>query len=163
VPLRVVNASPLILLSKIGRIELLTEHGVDVVVPLTVLHEVAGPGLSDPSDPLVRAIHDAGWGVAPSVSPIPGSLLRWSLDPGEEAVLAVALQYPGCDVVLDDLQGRRCAGAHGIPFLGTLGVVILAKKAGRIAEARPVFEELRKVGLYVTPRVLADALKKAGE
>ena len=32
-----------------------------------------------------------------------------------------------------------------------------------ITEARPLFEELRKVGLYVAPDVLADALKNAGE
>jgi predicted nucleic acid-binding protein len=160
---RVVNASPLILLSKIGRIDLLDDEGIRVVVPLTVLHEVAGLGLNDPSNPFVRAIHDAGWGILSFKPPIPESVLGWELDPGEESVLAVALENPGCEVVLDDLKGRRCAEAHGIALLGTLGVVILAKKAGRITEARPVFEELRKVGLYVAPDVLADALKKAGE
>ena len=50
---RIVNASPLILLTKIGQIELLEAEGVDVVVPRPVLQEVSN---LDPSDPVVRAI-----------------------------------------------------------------------------------------------------------
>ncbi len=63
----------------------------------------------------------------------------------------------------DDRAGRRCAEAHGIPLLGTVGLVTLAKRLGRIAEARPIIEELRRVGLFVKDDVIADALKQAGE
>ncbi len=72
---RIVNASPLILLTKIGRIDLLPAEGVDVVVPMPMLQEVS------------------------------------NLDP----------------------------------------------------EARPIIEDLRRVGLYVKETVIADALKQAGE
>jgi predicted nucleic acid-binding protein len=157
-----VNASPLILLEKIGRIDLLSDEGVDVVVPLTVLHEVSGPGLSDPSDPLVRAIYDAGWEVAPTPA-IPASVSQWKLDPGEESVLAVALSCTGCEVVLDDRRGRRCADAHGIPVLGTLAIVVLAKQLGKIGVVRPVIEDLVRAGLYVKENVVTEALKQAGE
>jgi predicted nucleic acid-binding protein len=158
--LRIVNASPLILLTKIGRIDLLDAEDVDVVVPMPVLQQVANLG---PADPAVRAIHDAGWSVVMPSSPVPESLSRWKLDPGEESVLTVALQSPGCEVVIDDRAGRRCAEAHGIPLLGTVGLVILAKRLGRITEARPIIEDLRRVGLYVKDNVIADALKQAGE
>jgi predicted nucleic acid-binding protein len=66
-------------------------------------------------------------------------------------------------VVIDDLAGRRCAEAHGLPLIGTLGVVVLAKRIGRIAAARPVIEELRNAGLRVTDDVVANALKRANE
>jgi hypothetical protein len=56
--MRIVNASPLILLTKIGRIDLLDAEDVDVVVPMPVLQEVSN---LDPADPAVRAIDDAGW------------------------------------------------------------------------------------------------------
>jgi predicted nucleic acid-binding protein len=157
---RIVNASPLILLSKIGRIDLLDAENVEVIVPMPVLQEVSHLG---PADPAVRAIHDAGWSVVMPSSPIPESLSQWSLDPGEETVLTVALQDPGCEVVIDDRAGRRCAEAHGIPLLGTVGLVILAKRIGRIVEARPIIEDLRRVGLYVKDSVIANALKQAGE
>ena len=158
--LRIVNASPLILLTKVGRIDLLNAEGVDVVVPGLVLQEVS---LLDPDDPVVRAIHDAGWSVVMPAAPVPASLSRWKLDPGEESVLAVALQNPGCEVVIDDLAGRRCAVAHGIPLLGTVGVIILAKRIGKIVEARTVIDELRRAGLYVKDEVIAGALSQVGE
>jgi predicted nucleic acid-binding protein len=159
---RIVNASPLILLTKIGRIELLDAEDVEVVVPAPVLQEVSLDP-ADPADPVVRAIHDAGWSVAMPSSQVPETLSRWKLDPGEESVLRVALQSPGCEVVIDDLAGRWCAEAHRIPLLGTIGLVILAKRLGRITEARPIIEDLRRVGLYVKENVIADALKQAGE
>jgi predicted nucleic acid-binding protein len=157
---RIVNASPLILLTKIGRIELLEAEDVDVVVPIPVLREVSD---LDPTDPAVRAVHDAGRSVVMPSLPVPESLSRWKLDPGEESVLTVALESPGCEVVIDDRAGRRCADAHGISLLGTVGLVILAKRLGRIAAARPIIEDLRRVGLYVKDNVIADALKQAGE
>jgi predicted nucleic acid-binding protein len=103
---RIVNASPLILLTKIGRIELLFDDDVDVVVPMPVLQEVS-PEPADPADQIVRAIFDAGGSVAMPPSPVPDTLSRWKLDPGEESVLTIALQSPGCEVVIDDLAGRR--------------------------------------------------------
>jgi predicted nucleic acid-binding protein len=157
---RIVNASPLILLTKIGRIDLLEAEDIDLVVPMPVIQELSK---LDPNDPAVRAVHDAGWSVVMPGSPVPESLSRWKLDPGEESVLTLALESPGCEVVIDDRAGRRCADAHGIPLLGTIGLVILSKRLGRIAEARPIIEDLRRVGLYVKDDVIADALKKAGE
>jgi predicted nucleic acid-binding protein len=157
---RIVNASPLILLTKIGRIDLLEAEDIDLVVPMPVIQELSKLDLNDPA---VRAVHDAGSSVVMPGSPVPESLSRWKLDPGEESVLTLALESPGCEVVIDDRAGRRCADAHGIPLLGTIGLVILSKRLGRIAEARPIIEDLRRVGLYVKDDVIADALKKAGE
>jgi len=82
--LRIVNASPLILLTKVGRIDLLNAEGVDVVVPMPVLQEVSS---LDPSDPVVRAIDDAGWSVVMPPALVPASVSTWKLDPGEESVL----------------------------------------------------------------------------
>lgn len=87
----------------------------------------------------------------------------WKLDAGEEAVLSLALRNPGCEVVLDDRAGRRCAEAHGLALIGTLGIVILARRIGRIPEARPLILELRRAGLRVSDDVIAAALKRAGE
>ena len=157
---RIVNTSPLILLTKIGRIDLLSTDSLELIVPAPVLQEVARLG---PTDPAVQAIHRSGWRIMAPISPIPETLSRWKLDPGEESVLTIALENPGCEVVIDDLAGRRCAYAHGISTLGTVGPVILAKRLGRIEEARPIIAHLRRVGLYISDDVIADALKRAGE
>jgi predicted nucleic acid-binding protein len=50
-------------------------------------------------------------------------------------------------VVLDDLEARRCGQAMGQWVIGTFGVVGRAKAMGRIAQAAPIIEHLRRTGL----------------
>jgi predicted nucleic acid-binding protein len=65
--------------------------------------------------------------------------------------------------VIDDRDARRCAKALSIPHIGTLGLVLLAKRLGLIAAARPVAERLRLSGMYLSDQVLDDALARVGE
>ncbi len=64
---------------------------------------------------------------------------------------------------MDDLAARRCAGALGIPVRGTLGLVLTAKQQGEITAARPVLEQLRLCGMYLSDRVMNQALARIGE
>ena len=66
-------------------------------------------------------------------------------------------------MVLDDLEARRCANSMNIRVIGSLGVVIMAKQKRLIAEAKPVIERLRRVGLYLDDGLVAKALEMAGE
>jgi predicted nucleic acid-binding protein len=51
----------------------------------------------------------------------------------------------------------------GIPVRGTLGIVITAKQRGVIPAARPVLEQLRLCGMYLSDRVINQALALVGE
>jgi predicted nucleic acid-binding protein len=59
--------------------------------------------------------------------------------------------------------GRRCATTLGIPIRGTLGLVLTAKQRGEISAARPVLEQLRLSGMYLSDRVMNQALALVGE
>ena len=78
-------------------------------------------------------------------------------------LLAWAHAHSGTEAIIDDLPARRCAAAHGISVRGTLGLVLAAKKHGRISAARPVLEDLRRKGMYLSDRVLDEALALLGE
>ncbi len=156
----VVNASPLILLAKAGRLELLNALGRDLIVPDAVLEELQAKG-SD--DPVVQSVKNAPWLRVASVPPAQRSVAAWRLGAGESAVLACALQYPDSLVVLDDREGRRCAASHGIAVIGTVGVALLAKDAGAIALVAPVLDELVTAGMRASDALLARALQLAGE
>ena len=65
--------------------------------------------------------------------------------------------------VLDDAQGRQCARAHGIAVIGTLGIVLFAKRQGVIQAARPVLDTLRRSGMYLSDQILTEALRLIGE
>jgi predicted nucleic acid-binding protein len=75
-------------------------------------------------------------------------VLAWDLGAGETQVIAHALRHGADRVILDDLEARRCAKAMGLRVIGTLGIVGRAKAMGRIAQATPVIEHLRRTGLY---------------
>jgi len=66
-------------------------------------------------------------------------------------------------LVFDGPEGRRCAKAMGLKVIGTLGVVGRAKAMGRIAQAAPVVEHLRRTGLNVSDSVVQHILREVGE
>jgi predicted nucleic acid-binding protein len=100
--------------------------------------------------------------VAPQES-IPQIIASWDLGPGESAVLAHGLAYPGYTAVVDDLAARRCAAALGIPVRGTLGLVLIAKKYGKIPSARDALIHLRDAGMYLSDAFANAALREVGE
>jgi predicted nucleic acid-binding protein len=65
--------------------------------------------------------------------------------------------------IVDDLAARRCAEVLGIPLLGTLGLVLRAKRTGLLPAARPVIEKLLSAGMYLSPKILDRALALVGE
>jgi predicted nucleic acid-binding protein len=155
----VTNASPIITLAKAGFLELLTQLSGELLLPIPVAQEIlAGP----PTDPARRSLED-GWGRRVRASAIPSELTEWGLDIGETAALAVALERMPCTVVLDDRAARTCARAFGIPHVGTLGVVVLAKKRGLIPNAAAIMRELNKAGLHLDDQILVQVLAQLGE
>ena len=78
-------------------------------------------------------------------------------------MLALAHGDPESEVVLDDLAARRCAGRLLIPCLGTLGIVLMAKRLAVIPEARTNMSRLRQVGLYLDDDLADEVLRRVGE
>lgn len=78
-------------------------------------------------------------------------------------MIALVAVLRGSRAVLDDREARACAQAIGIPLVGTLGRILRAKRAGVLQEARPVVERLLKVGAYLAPALVDEALGEVGE
>lgn len=157
---RYVNTSPLVFLARAGLMEMLREGAADVAVPSAVLQELEAHGRDDPA---VKELGSHGWikvVPAPEVHP---SMTAWDLGPGESAVLSLAYAEPGAWAVIDGGQARRCARSLGIPVIGTLGPVLLAKQYGKIADARPVIDLLRASGMYLSDAIIDEVLRRTGE
>lgn len=155
-----VDASPLIFLARAGHLELLRDAAEEVVVPDLVAREINARGSEDPT---ARALMESPWLLRAGAIAIPTSVAAWDLGPGESAVIAWALAHRPARAVIDDLAGRRCAETHGIPLRGTLGIVLLARRRGRIPSARAVLTTLRGAGMFLSDRVLDAALAEVGE
>lgn len=156
----VVNASPLIYLSKAGLSELLQLLAPRIRVPQAVATEIQQRGGLDVT---ARLIETTDWLEVVATPNIPEIIQAWDLGRGESAVLAWAYLHLGSEAIVDDLAARRCAAALEIPVRGTLGLVLVAKQRGEIAEARSVLMQLRQVGMYLSDGVLNRALQLVGE
>lgn len=70
----------------------------------------------------------------------------------------------GCDVVgLDDLQARTLAERVGLSVVGTLGVLLLAKKRALIASVRPLLDAVLDQGFRLGSAMYRDVLRLAEE
>lgn len=155
-----INASPLILLTKAGLLDLLQLMSQEIVVPAAVAMEIQQYGVKDMTS---QAIAQTNWLVVIDTPPVPELIQSWDLGPGESAVLTWGYVHPNTEVIVDDLAARRCAVALGIPVRGTLGLVLTAKQRGTIPAARPILEQLRDSGMYLSERVMNQALALVGE
>ncbi|MDZ8028088.1 MAG: DUF3368 domain-containing protein [Nostoc sp. DcaGUA01] len=155
VELPAINTSPLIFLSKGGFLDLLLLVSSSIIVPEPVAEEIQAYGEIDVT---AVALNNTNWLVVQQIPPIPNVIQNWDLGQGESAVLTWGYLNPGSEVILDDLAARRCAVTLGIPVRGTLGIVITAKQRGIIPAARPVLEQLRLCGMYLSDSVMNQAL-----
>jgi predicted nucleic acid-binding protein len=146
-----INTSPLIFLSKGGFLNLLQTVSPEIIVPQAVASEIQAYGETDIT---AKALANTSWLEV---------IQSWDLGAGESAVLTWGYVNSGTEVIIDDLAGRRCAEALGIPVRGTLGIVLTAKKRGLIPSARPILEQLRLSGMYLSEKVINQALALVGE
>ena len=158
----VFNASPVIVLAKAGLLGAILELGDSVKIPEVVVKEILRAG--DANDPAKIGFEGSGSPFERVVSPVfPDFLAAWDLGSGESAVIAIAAATPNAVAVLDDLAGRRCAQAHGIPIIGTLGLLLLAKKRGVIPSVSEAISAVKAAGLFVSEAVASEIRGKADE
>jgi predicted nucleic acid-binding protein len=152
----VVNASPLIVLAKVGHAHLLSALADEIVAPQKVIDEInAGPA----DDPARAWLSNYPLQVA-AISRAPAELLAWDLGAGETAVMAYALANSGWKAILDDHAARKCASSFGIQVKGTLAVVIMAKQRGLILSAAEMMRQLQQHGYRIQESMIRDALAR---
>jgi predicted nucleic acid-binding protein len=90
-------------------------------------------------------------------------ILEASLDSGEAASIALAIELPDSLLILDDGKGRKFAENLGIKYTGTLGVLLAAKAAGVIPVLLPILEKIKSTNFRITPDMERKVLLLAGE
>ena len=154
----IVNASPLIVLFKSQFDGLLGQLWDQVAVPDGVWSEVAMG-----ADDVARRLAGATWARRVEAPAIPALVAGWDLGVGESEVLSLALQGGGGRVIIDDAQARRCAKVLGIPFIGTGGLLVLAKRRGLIPSVGASLATVERSGLWISRDVRDMLLRAAGE
>lgn len=157
----VADATPLIALVKLRRIDLLRAIFGEIYVPDGVYHEVVVQGRQRPG---AKEIREANWIHRQTVSDqAMVDLLRGELDRGEAEVLVLAEELKADWVLLDEERARLAARLVGRRRMGTAGVLVLAKRRGLIDNVETLLDELCRQKFRLSDRVYLEALRQAGE
>jgi len=154
----VADAGPLIALGRLCLLDLLPRLFADVQVTATVLNEC----LAQPERPDAQRIAAALAAGHICCCPDAEGLDAGLLDPGESSAIVRAREI-GAGLLMDDRAAVAHARAIGLKVLGTLGILVLAKRRGLLKEIRPLVFQMREGGHYLSEAAIGAALDAAGE
>lgn len=138
----------------VGRADLLVRMFEKVIIPPAVWLELSAFHSEVPEWLEVVEVED--------VSRIQS--YRRDVHAGEAEAIALAWEIRPDWLLLDDSDGRKLAKAEGLPVLGLIGVLLLARQRGIVSEVRPVLDSLiSEAGFYVSQILRNEALRLAGE
>lgn len=145
------NSSAIIALDRIGQLDLLSELFAQLIVPPAVVREVAPIQLPD-------------WVTEQRLAqPVGPHVLRAALGDGESEAISLAVELQARWIILDDRAARRLAQSLGLPVIGTLGLLLAAKRRGLLAAVRPSLDALVRYGFHVASELYGRVLYDAGE
>ena len=158
------NTSPLSNLAIIGRLHLLRERYVTVLIPPAVNSELQALTHQGGNAAIELAVRDGWLKIEPlpataAVLPMPNHL-----DPGEVEAIQLCVHIQADKLLLDDALGRSAARRLGLNFTGLLGELVFAKHAGKLPSVKAEIERLRsEARFFVGGDIEAVILANAGE
>ena len=148
------DTSPITALLTVEQGELLVQLFGEVVVPPAVEAELQRTHPALPKWLRVQSVQDTA----------KAALYARSVDRGEAEAIALAEELHADHLLIDERKGRRLAQQQGLPVIGLLGVVLIAKRANYISSARSLLNRLnQEAGIYLAEEVRDTALKTVGE
>ena len=154
------NTSPIQYLYQLGLLDLLRKLSAKIIIPPAVVDEIATGKSMGVSLPDLNTFDWVEVRRPTSESALP---LINDLGEGETEVLMLALELRDSVVILDDDLARRVTKSLNIRHIGTLGVLLDAKRAGLIPKIAPLLDQLDALRFRLAPHTRAAVLKLAGE
>lgn len=152
------NTSPIINLAAIGELEILRAVYQQIQIPVAVYQEITRFGDTLPGAREVRLVN---WIRTTAVQNTQARQMI-NLDPGEAEALVLAQELKADYLLIDERRGRKLATKLGLPIIGTIGTVHLAKREGIVTAIRPILDALIvqagfRVSRDLYERILAEA------
>lgn len=141
----VTDSTCLIALERLGRLDLLPSLFDQVYAPPEVAREFGTPL------PWLQ--------VADLADPDRVLFLSASVDAGEAEAIVLARER-GFKIILDDLRARRLAQRFELNVIGTLGILVRARRQGILDLLRPLLDQLESIGFHMTPELKEEVLQK---
>lgn len=152
------NATPIITLASIGRIDILKYFFDKVYIPKAVYDEIKSKqayGYKEIDDEffIIKTINDS----------FAQDILLNDLDLGEAQTIVLAKELNSDIVLIDETIGYNIARSQRLNVKRTLSFLIVAKEKGFISEIKPLLDEMIENGRWISAKVYRDVLKICGE
>jgi predicted nucleic acid-binding protein len=154
----VADTSALLALSACESLPLLDGLFGEVRVPPAVFHECTLSGRAS-ADILATYLR----GKVTDVDLTELVIAAGGLGRGELEAMALYKRLRADRLFIDDRRARRVAQVNGVNVIGSIGVLVLAKAHGLIPAVRPSLDSIRAAGIYLSERLVLEALQLAGE
>jgi len=149
------NSTPLIILSKIGELEILKNLYGEIIIPRAVFEEV-----TIKSD----AIKNLSWIKILEVQDKSNrKIYQAKLHDGEVEVMMLAKEISADLLIIDDNAAKKFAKFLGFTVTVTLGVLLKAKSEKIISEVRQILEKMLAEKFYISEEIINLVLKTAKE
>ncbi|MDR2618055.1 MAG: DUF3368 domain-containing protein [Treponema sp.] len=154
----VCDCSPLIALAVCGKLTLLDTLFKEVIVPENVYREsiISGKPEASQIDAWAR-------GKIQQAQKLPAKVTNLNLGKGETEAIALYWEKSADYLLVDEQRGRKIAASGGIKIIGTLGILLLAKRQGLIASLKPSLDILSGSTIRISDRLYKTILKLAQE
>ena len=146
------NSSCLIILDKLGKLELLERLYTKVIIPVAVKSEVFKSKIK----PYWIEVVEINQPIAPKI-------LKKTLGNGESEAISLSLELNADLLIIDDLAARKVAQELGIKITGVVGILLTAKKIGLIQEIKSLLDNMLKHGFRISKAVYTGAIELAKE
>jgi predicted nucleic acid-binding protein len=144
----VADSTCLIGLERIGHLDILPALFEPILVPPEVQHEFGTllPWLTVET-PADQALVTA---------------LKMLVDDGEAEAITLAHEQER-RIILDDRRARSVARGLGVTIIGTVGILVRAKRLGLITSLKALLDELEAHEFYISEGLKAEALRLVNE
>lgn len=159
------DSSVLIHLAGIERLTLLRDLYRRITIIPAVWKEVVEQGRGRAGAAQVQEARQSGWieVLSPPNEPLV-HLLKRDLDESESEVIALAVDRQADLVLLDESDARSFAARYGLKKTGIIGVLVRAKREGKVASLRAELDRLRnQAGFWIEDGLYRQVLCAAGD
>ena len=155
------DTTPISELTKVGYLDLLPKLFGTVVTPQGVFDE-----LTTGQHPAAEIVRDLSWlnVVAIENRQAVAELQQMGkLDLGESEAIALAEEIGADRLLIDEKAARRVAKTRNLPLIGTMGVLLLAKRQGYLESVKYVLDQMQQQETRISDRLYIQVLTLAEE
>ncbi|CAK8722704.1 MAG: DUF3368 domain-containing protein [Candidatus Electrothrix sp. AX5] len=155
----IADSSPLITLALIDKLAVLEKLYRELYVPDAVFQEV-----TQAKKPFAETLKLFLDGRTKDVSnKLAVEMLSNDVGAGEAEAIVLGLEQRPSVVLIDDLKARKFAKINGLDVIGSMGILLKAKRAGLVEDIKPLIATLLLHDIRISTKIIDMTLQAAQE